>query len=144
MFSFAVIGVVEAYALVVGAVCEPAGEGVHIVVEILPVVPVAVGLGGKRPRAGVVGVADEVPAAYVHRRLKVCRAVDEAVGRSLAAGVGTNRCPRVLIREHSIAVCFMSISLLISTIVLRILQRVHKLKRPSIPLGKTITRRQRN
>ena len=42
--SFAVIGVVEAYALCVGAVCEPAGEGVHIVVEVLPVVPVAVGL----------------------------------------------------------------------------------------------------
>ena len=86
--SFAVIGVVEAYALVVRAVREPTGEGVHIVVEILPVVPVAVGLRGKRPRAGVVGVADEVPAAYVHRRLKVCRAVDEAVGRGLAAGIG--------------------------------------------------------
>lgn len=60
--SFAVIGVVEAYALCVGAVREPAGEGVHIVVEVLPVVPVAVGLGGKRPRAGVVCVADEVQA----------------------------------------------------------------------------------
>ena len=47
--SFAVIGVIEAYALCVGAVCEPAGEGVHIVVEVLPVVPVAVGLRGKRP-----------------------------------------------------------------------------------------------
>ena len=86
--SFAVIGVVEAYALVVGAVCEPAGEGVHVVVEVLPVVPVAVGLRGKRPRTGIVGVADEVPAAYVHRCLKVCRTVDEAVGRSLAAGIG--------------------------------------------------------
>ena len=42
--SFPVIGVVEAYALVVGAVREPAGEGVHIVVEVLPVVSVAVGL----------------------------------------------------------------------------------------------------
>ena len=42
--SFAVIGVIEAYALCVGAVCEPAGEGVHVVVEVLPVVPVAVGL----------------------------------------------------------------------------------------------------
>ena len=42
--SFAVIGVVEAYTLCVGAVREPAGEGVHIVVEVLPVVPVAVGL----------------------------------------------------------------------------------------------------
>lgn len=60
--SFAVIGVIEAYALIVGAVREPAGEGVHIVVEVFPVVPVAVGLGGKRPRAGVVGIADEVPA----------------------------------------------------------------------------------
>ena len=60
--SFAVIGVIGSYALVVGAVREPAGEGVHIVVEILPVVSVAVGLGGKRPRAGVVCVADEVTA----------------------------------------------------------------------------------
>ena len=42
--SFSVIGVIEAYALVVRAVREPAGEGVHIVVEVLPVVPVAVGL----------------------------------------------------------------------------------------------------
>ena len=48
----------------------------------------SLGLRGKRPRAGVVGVADEVPAAYVHRRLKVSRAVDKAVGRGLAAGVG--------------------------------------------------------
>ena len=86
--SFSVIGVIEAYALVVRAVREPTGEGVHIVVEVLPVVPVAVGLGGKRPRAGIVGVADEVPAAYVHRCLKVCCTVDEAVGRSLAAGIG--------------------------------------------------------
>ena len=89
--SFSVIGVIEAYALIVGAVREPAGEGVHIVVEVFPVVPVAVGLGGKRPRAGVVGVADEVPAAYVHRRLKVCRAVDEAIGRGLAAGIGMSQ-----------------------------------------------------
>jgi len=86
--SFPVIGVIEAYALVVGAVREPAGEGVHIVVEVLPVVPVAVGLGGKRPRAGVVCVADEVPAAYVHRRLQIRRTVDKAVGRGLSAGVG--------------------------------------------------------
>ena len=47
--SFSVIGVIEAYALLIRAACEPRGEGVHVVIEVLPVVPVAVGLGGKRP-----------------------------------------------------------------------------------------------
>ena len=33
--SLAVVGVVEAYALVVRAVCEPAGEGVHVVLIVI-------------------------------------------------------------------------------------------------------------